>query len=151
MSHSGRVSRGKLPKSKKGSTSANKSTSIPKRKTTQEITSKKNPNNAVFLTSNYEDNRDSPSRSSSKSSSSSSGSSSNSSSEESGSSDEESEDVNPYATFNDTLGIFCDWHSVHCLRTDPGYENLELKRCQHPGGTCQKISSSFLRSKLGTE
>ena len=28
---------------------------------------------------------------------------------------------------------------MHCLRTDPGYENLELKRCQHPGGTCQKL------------
>ena len=137
MANSGKLPRGKdlrrlrPQQSKKGLTSAKKSSS-------QEITSKKNPKNAGFLTSDYEDNRDSPSRSSSKSSS-SSGSSSNSSSEESGSSDEESEDVNPYTTFNDTLGIFCDWHSVHCLRTDPGYENLELKR------------SSYLRSKLGTE
>jgi hypothetical protein len=28
---------------------------------------------------------------------------------------------------------------VHCVRTDPGHKNLELKRCQHPGRTCQKL------------
>jgi len=144
MSNSGRVPRGKdlwrmrSRQSKKGSTSETKSTSVPKRRTTQEITSKNIPNKEGFLTSDYEDNRDSRSRSSSESSS-SSGSSSNSSSEGSVSPDEESGNEDALRTIKETPGIFCDWYSVHCVRTGPGYENLELRRCQHPGGKCNRL------------
>ena len=138
MSNSGRVLRGKdlrrmcSRQSKKGSTSETKSTSIPKRRTTQEITLKNIPNKKGFLTSDMEDNRDSRSRSSLESSS-------NSSSEGSVSPDEESENEDALRTIKETPGIFCDWYSVHCVRTGPGFENLELRRCQHPGGKCNRL------------
>ena len=28
---------------------------------------------------------------------------------------------------------------MHCVRSGPGYENLELRRCQHPGAKCNKL------------
>ncbi len=144
MSNSGRGSRGKdlrrmrLQQSKKGSTSKTKSASIPKRRTTQEISLKNIPHRVGFLTSDIENNTDSSSSSSSASSSSTS-SASNSSSEGSVSSEEESGNEADLTSINKNPGIFCDWHSVHCDCSGPGYKNLELKQCQHPGGTCNKL------------
>ncbi len=44
-------------------------------------------------------------------------------------------------SINKNQEIYCDWLSVHCVRvrSGPGYENLELRQCQHPGGTCKKL------------
>ncbi len=54
------------------------------------------------------------------------------------SSEEESGNEDDLTSIDENPGIFCDWHSVHCVRSGPGYENLELRKCQHPGGTCNK-------------
>ncbi len=37
-------------------------------------------------------------------------------------------------------GSVCDWLCEQCIATIPGNDIiLELKKCQHPGGTCKKI------------
>ena len=72
------------------------------------------------------------------SSSSLSTSSSSSSSESSVTSEEESH-IETDSIIDKSLGIYCDWLPVKCLCNDSGFENLEVRKCQHPGGTCNKF------------